>query len=195
MRFGTMRVAVVAALMVAALPAGAKTIDRGDGIHSEDWFKNDSFLELSDDVAQAAQAGKGMVLIWEQPGCGSCQRLHDVNLQDPAVRAYLETHFDVMTMNMYGEQEVTAIDGTKMPEKDAAAESMINFTPTTVFLDETGKEVFRLPGYFQPFYWLAGFVYVHEKGYDDPEHRGMFPRWLKANRAKVVKAYGSDPKD
>lgn len=183
--------ALAASLAVAPLPALA--MDKGDGIHTESWFKNDSFLILADDVAEAAAKGKLLAIIWEQEGCGACQRLHDVNLQEEPVKAYLQQHFDLMTMNMYGEMEVTDFDGEKLPEKDLAFKQQVNFTPTTIFFDETGKEVFRMPGYGAPFFWLAAFVYVNEKGYADAEHRGMFPRWTKANRDTLVKAYGSEP--
>lgn len=173
--------------------AAAQSLDKGDGIHTESWFLNDSFLILAEDVADAAAEGKQLVVIWEQPGCGSCEQLHKVNLQDPAVRRYLEEHFHVMSMNMFGEVEVTDVDGAAMPEKDLAYKQRINFTPTTVFYGTDGQEVFRLPGYFSPYYWLAGFVYVAEKGYEDAEHRGMFPRWTAANREHLVSIYGAEP--
>ncbi|MFA7431013.1 MAG: thioredoxin family protein [Rhodospirillaceae bacterium] len=190
--FRTIAAAAVMAVALLVAPT-AQAMDKGDGIHTESWFKNDSFLVLAEDVAEAAAKGKLLAVIWEQQGCGSCQRLHDVNLKDEAVKGYLQKHFDVMTMNMYGEVEVTDFDGEKLPEKDLAFKQQVNFTPTTIFFDETGKEVFRLPGYFSPYFWMAGFVYVTEKGYADPEHRGMFPRWTKANRDLLVKTYGSEP--
>lgn len=185
--------AVVAAMALAAGPAGAETLDKGDGIHTEDWFKNASFGALGDDVAEAAAQDKLLAVVWEQQGCGSCKRLHEVNFQDKALRAYLEDNFDLMTMNMYGETEVSAPGGAPMAEKDLAADLAINFTPTTIFYDATGQEVFRVPGYSPPFYYLAAFVYVKEKGYEDPEHRGMFARWTKANRGHVEDIYGGPP--
>lgn len=176
------------------VPAAAETLDKGDGIHTEDWFHNQSFGDLRDDVAEAAAEGKLLAVVWEQQGCGSCERLHEVNFQDPALRAYLEKHFRMMTLNMYGEVGMTDIDGEELAEKDLAAKSMVNFTPTTIFYDAAGAEVFRLPGYFSPYYYLAGFVYAVEKGYEDPETRGMFARWAKARRDHLVQIYGSEPK-
>lgn len=192
-----MRRFILAAAAVLALgfaPVQAETLDKGDGIHTEDWFKNTSFGALGDDVAEAAEQGKLLAVVWEQEGCGSCKRLHEVNFQDTALRAYLEDNFDMMTMNMYGEVEVSAPGGAAMPEKDLAADLAINFTPTTIFYDGAGQEVFRVPGYSPPFYYLAAFVYVKEKGYQDEEHRGMFARWTKANRQKLETIYGGPPK-
>lgn len=186
--------AAAAALTLAIMPAQAETLDKGDGIHTEDWFNNQSFGNLGDEVAAAAADGKLLAVVWEQQGCGSCQRLHEVNFQDPAVRRYLEDNFMLMTMNMYGETDVSAPGGETMPEKDLAADLAINFTPTTIFYDATGKEVFRMPGYSPPFFYMAAFAYVTEEGYKDPEHRGMFARWVKANRKKLEDIYGGPPK-
>ncbi len=188
-----MRLFLLAALAVvlsAPLAGQAETLPRGDGIHTEDWFKTTSFGDLGEDVAEATAAGKRLAVIWEQEGCGSCRRLHEVNFQDPAVRAYLEQHFDLLTLNMYGETEVTAPGGTPMAEKDLAAELAINFTPTTIFYDAAGQEVFRVPGYSPPRFYLAAFLFVTEEGYKDPEHRGLFARWVKANRARLDEIYG-----
>ncbi len=184
--------AMLAALMLA-FGTSARAEPRGDGIHTEVWFNNTSFLDLKEDLAEATQAGKGFVLIWEQPGCSSCQRLHDVNFQDRKLVDYVQANFAVMTMNMFGEVEATDFDGEVLPEKDLAAKHRVQFTPTTIFFDEAGNEVFRLPGYFKPYFYLAGFVFAKEKGYADEAARGMFPRWMQANGDKVRAAYGGGP--
>jgi thioredoxin-related protein len=74
----------VAAVLVYALPvlAAPEFAKREDGLHAQAWFKNLSFLELRDDLAEARQAGKGLVIIFEQKGCGSCKRLHEINFSD-----------------------------------------------------------------------------------------------------------------
>lgn len=184
--------AMLAALLLAfAVPADAEP--RGDGIHTEAWMNNTSFLDLKDDQAEAAKADKGLVLIWEQPGCSSCQRLHDVNFKDKVVVDYIARNFTVMTMNMFGEVEVTDFDGEKLAEKDLAHKHKVQFTPTTIFFDADGREVFRMPGYFKPYYYLAGFVFAAEKGYADQSVRGMFPRWMQAKGERVRAVYGRDP--
>lgn len=189
---GMFRAAVLALGLTLAVPAAGGMMDRGDGVHTESWFVNQSFMELKDELATAREAGKGFVLIWEQPGCSACQRLHEVNFQDKKLIDYIGGKFNVMVMNMFGEVEVTDFDGEVMPEKDLAFKHRVNFTPTTIFFDETGKEVFRLPGYFKPFYYLAGFVFAVEKGYADESVRGMFPRWMQVKGAKAREVYGSD---
>lgn len=182
-------------LLVAAIawPASAATIHREDGVHTEDWFNNQSFMELKEDARDAAAQEKGFVVIWEQPGCGSCQRLHEVNFQHPRLIDYIGRRFSVMVMNMFGEVPVTDFDGEVMPEKDLAFKHKVSFTPTTIFFDADGNELFRMPGYFNPYFYLAGFVFVAERGFADEATRGMFPRWLQANGPKVRAAFGGAP--
>lgn len=182
-------------LLVAAIawPASAATIHREDGVHTENWFNNQSFMELKEDARDAAAQEKGFVVIWEQPGCGSCQRLHEVNFQHPKLIDYIGRRFSVMVMNMFGEVPVTDFDGEVMPEKDLAFKHKVSFTPTTIFFDAEGKELFRMPGYFSPYFYLAGFVFVAERGFADEAARGMFPRWLQANGPKVRAAFGGGP--
>ncbi len=188
--------ALLVMLTAAVMASPARADLRPDGIHTEPWFLNQSFMLLKEDLDEAVADGKkGLVLIWEQEGCGSCERTHEVNFAKKSLVDYISKNFAVMSMNMYGEVMVTDFDGEKMPEKNLAQKMRVNFSPTTVFFNEKGEEVFRIPGYFKPFYYLAGFVYVAEKGYDDPDHRGMFPRWLKAHREQVQAIYGGPPGD
>ncbi len=39
-----------------------------DGMYHQPWFLN-SFLDLKEDLAEAAEAGKRFVVMWEQRGC------------------------------------------------------------------------------------------------------------------------------
>lgn len=175
---------LLAVLVLALLPAGIAMADgaplRADGIHTQAWMKSLTFLELKADLAEAVEGGKkGLVMIFEQPGCGACQRLHEVNFADPDMVALMTTNFDVMQINMYGEAEVTDFDGEVLPEKKLAEKMMINFTPTTVFFGIDGGEVFRIPGYLKPLFYRAAFEYVLDGG---PERKILFPRWMKQRR-------------
>ena len=183
---------VLAGVILAAGTATAETTP--DGIHTEPWMNNLSFMDMPEDLQDALDSGReGLVVIWEQEGCGSCLKLHEKNFQRQALIDYIPENFAVMTMNMYGEKKVTTFDGETMPEKDWAQELRVNFSPTTVFFGEGGKEVFRMPGYFEPYYYLAGYVFVAERGYESEEHRGMFPRWLKDNNPRVQDIFGGPP--
>ena len=170
-------------LLTIGLALGASAgelAERPDGLHTQPWFKTLSFLDIADDVAEAKAEGKLLVILFEQPGCDSCERLHEVNFADPDLVAYVNRHFEVIQINLYGEVAVTRRDGSETNEKGLAQDFRIHFTPTTVFLDEQGAEVFRVPGYFRPTHYRAAFEYVVDGAWQRGE---LFPRWLKVRRS------------
>ncbi len=171
---------LLAAVTALATPGRAgEAVLRDDGIHTQPWMKSDTFLELAGDLAEAEAKGKGLVIVFEQIGCGACKRLHEVNFARPDLVATITANFDVLQINMYGDMEVTDFDGEVLSEGAYAQKMRINFSPTTVFFGADGKEVFRLPGYFKPFYYQRGFEYVMDRG---PQRNILFPRWLRARR-------------
>ncbi len=67
------------------------------------WFK-DSFLEFEDDVAEAAEKNKRIMLYFHQQGCPYCARLVEENFTDPAIEAYVKKHFEGIEINMWGDR-------------------------------------------------------------------------------------------
>src|SRR5258708_617839 len=71
-------------------------------------------------------------------------------------------NFLAVSLNIWGDREVTWTDGKKFSEKGLAAFMKIQFTPTLVFSDERGGIVARLNGYYPPHRfeavldWVAG---------------------------------------
>ena len=165
-------------MLVYALPADAapEVQKREDGIHAQAWFKNLSFLDLRDDLTEAREAGKGLVVIFEQPGCGSCKRLHEINFSDKKLVNFISKNFDVLQINMYGSKEVTDFDGAVIDERKYAERALIQFTPTTLFYGKDGKELFRIPGYLSPKFYRRAFEYVLDRG---PQRKILFPRWSR----------------
>ena len=157
-----------------------------DGMHVQDWF-NDSFLNLSEDLEEAAGEGKRLLIVWEQRGCPYCKRMHEVNLRIPRVVDYIKRNFNVLQLNMWGDREVTDFDGEVLKEKELATKYGVLFTPTFQFFPEnlekvagkTGRqaEVLRIPGYFKPFHFYFLFQYAYNKGYEEQPN---FQRWLSA---------------
>lgn len=191
-RRGMLALPLAAAIAWAGWPArtdaAAEPRLGDDGLHKQDWFL-ESFLDLAEDLAEATQAGKRLVVLWEQRGCPYCHDLHRINLADAKVVAYIRAHFVILQLNLWGDREVTDFDGEKLREKDFARKYRINFTPTLQFFPETpdemkGKkgadaEVVRMPGYFRPFHFISMFEYVREKRYADQD----FQRYIMEKSA------------
>lgn len=127
-----------------------------------DWFKQ-SFLELEEDVAEAAEAGRRVMIYFHQDGCPYCARLVEENFADPDIKAYIQQHFDGIAINMWGDREVISVGGRTFTEKTFAAALKVQYTPTLIFLDESGKVALRLNGYYPPRDFRAALNFVAQK--------------------------------
>lgn len=125
------------------------------------WFKQ-SFLVLRDDVKEAAQANKRVMLLFNQDNCPYCSALVERNLSQRDIESTMREQFDVIAMNIWGDREVVGLDGKSYTEKSYAAALKVQFTPSLMFLDERGGIVLRLNGYLPParmkaaLDWVAG---------------------------------------
>lgn len=175
---------------LGSTPAKVQTGD--DGLHIQPFFQQ-TFLDLRDDLAQASAEGKRLVVFWEQRGCPYCRELHAVNFADPETAAYIKQHYFALQLNLYGSRPVVDFDGKSFEERRLAERWRVNFTPTVQFFppkpeEAAGKsgrdaEVFRLPGYFKPFHFLATLVYVTEQG----DAKEPFQRWMSEYAEKLRK--------
>ncbi len=137
----------------AAAPDAGETVLQGGvnpGYHDKpDWFKS-SFLDLAEDVAEAQASDKRVLLYFYQDGCPYCKKLLDDNFGTAAGAAKTRRLYEVIAINMWGDREVTAVDGSVMTEKEFAEQLRVMYTPTMVFLDDGGMPLLRLNGYYAP---------------------------------------------
>lgn len=139
-----------------------------------DWFKL-SFLDLQSDVQEAVAAGKrGLMVYFGQAHCAYCAALFEVNFKDPEIAAYTREHFDVVPIDIWGDRIVITTTGKVLTEKALALEEKTNFTPSIIFYDTDGDEVFRLRGYYPPYEFRAALEYVADRHY----HRASFRDYL-----------------
>lgn len=124
-----------------------------------EWFK-ESFLDLKADIAEAAAEGRRVVLLFHQDNCPYCNQLVERNLAQRDIEATLRTRFDVIALNMWGDREVTGLDGRPYTEKTFAAAMRVQFTPTLLFFDEAGQVILRLNGYVPPARFKAALDWV-----------------------------------
>ena len=169
-------VMVVAASFFASLVQAAEVGD--DGLHKEEWF-SETFRDIREDVAAAKAEGKRLAIIFEQRGCIYCKKLHEVVLSDPEVRDYIRDHYMIVQYNMFGDVEVTDLDGEQLSEKSAARKWRVVYTPTILFFPEEVADekttadraaVEIMPGAFGKWTTLNMFKWVVEKGYEGEEH-------------------------
>jgi thioredoxin-related protein len=72
------------------------------------------------------------------------------NFGQKAIADKTRASFDVVQINLWGDRELTDLQGTATTEKKFAEQMRVMFTPTLLVLDEKGKQVLRLNGYYPP---------------------------------------------
>jgi thioredoxin-related protein len=162
--------------LVGTFSAAAAEIG-DDGLHKQPWFSL-TFRDVAEDIETARQDGKRLAIVFEQRGCIYCAKMHEDLLSDPEVRDYIKAHFNVVQYNMFGDEEVTDLDGEVLTEKTAARKWGYVFTPTIVFLPQEAPDgaivseaaVATMPGAFGKWTFLHMFEWVFEKGYEGDEH-------------------------
>lgn len=166
-----------------------------DGLHKQDWFLN-SFLEMPDDLAEAADEDKFLMVIIEQAGCPYCRELHNVNFKRPEITDYIQENFIVVQLDLWGSREVVDFDGEALEERDLVRKWGVNFTPTTLIFTMDGGvpesffqgEAFRMPGLLKPFHYLSSLEYVVSGQYKDQP----FQRFLQG-KFEDLQAKGISP--
>lgn len=166
---------LAAALAFAALPALAQSLDYVVARDTPSWFK-ESFLDFGEDVSEAADEGKRVMIYFGQDGCPYCRKLHDLNFRQAEIVDKMRANLDSIAVNMFGDVDTVWVDGGDYTEKELAAKLGIQFTPTLLFLDEQGGEALRLAGYQPPPKFMAALDYVIEK----KENEVPFAEYLRA---------------
>ncbi len=123
------------------------------------WFK-ESFLDIREDVAEAGESDKRVILYFYQDGCPYCSKLLKDNFGNPDIAVKTQNAFDVIAINMWGDREVTDFKGISTTEKNFAESLRVQYTPTLLFLDDAGEVILRINGYFAPHKFRIALDYV-----------------------------------
>ncbi len=181
-------------LLCGALAASAQVSQASDrsprAIDIPKWF-NESFLDLREDIRDATLQNKRLLIYFGQDGCPYCAALMRVNFSQQDIVANTQQHFVSIALNLWGDREVTWIDGGKFTEKALSALLKVQFTPTLLFFDEQGSVVLRLNGYSPPTHFRAALDYVGqrmEKQLSFTDYLARLPR-EKANATRTLEPF------
>jgi len=135
-------------------------------------------------------AGQPLAVIFEQPKCHACEVLHSEPLQDAVVRERL-AGFDVVQLDVRDDETpVLTPDGRRSTPRRWATDLELFYTPTLIFFDAQGHEVFRIDSVVQ-FFRLAGVLrYVAEKAYQENPN---FQHWKFAQNKSEREAFSGKP--
>ncbi len=162
-------------------PAARAATVNDDGLHSESWFI-ETFLDVKQDIADAAAKGKRLGYVFEQRGCIYCTEMHEKVLSQKPIADYIAKYFDVVQLNMFGAREVTDLDGKTVTEKELVRKWGVTVSPFVYFAPETaesGKSLrdvasAKMRGLLPSAQFLAMFKFVVGKHYNE----GDFPAFV-----------------
>ncbi|WP_209547043.1 thioredoxin family protein [Ruegeria sp. HKCCSP346] len=162
---------VLMACIVGVAVSAAELGD--DGLHKTPWMR-DTFKDLREDLEEASDEGKRLVLFIEQQGCIYCKKMHEEVFPQPDLAAYIEENFFVVQLDLHGSTTATDFDGEESEQRALMRKWGILFTPTLVFLSEEVPEdataidaaVAVMPGAFSKGTTLDLFTWVFEKRYE-----------------------------
>lgn len=142
-----------------------------------EWFKH-SFLNLPEELQEAEKVGKiGIIVYFGQDNCAYCDALLKINFKTQRdIVAYTRKFFDVIPIHIWGNLEVITTDGQKLTEKAFSDREKINFTPSLIFYNTKGKEIFRMRGYYPPYRFRAALDYIVGEYYQQESFRSFLER-------------------
>jgi len=149
-------------------------------LHDEPFFMKEPL-----DLRRRA-GGKPLAVVFETPYCTGCDEMHREAFKRAEVLEQV-AKFDVARVMVGGRTELTAPDGRKVAAGDWARELKVAYTPSVVFFDDQGREVFRIEAYLRPFHLSGSFDYVASGSYKEEP---SFQRFLQAKAQKIQDAGG-----
>lgn len=149
-------------------------------LHSEAWQ-----LKPPLKLAAARKGGKPLLVLFEQKECTACDELHGEAFPRSDVAALLRK-FQVAQIDLASREQVQTPGGETLTARDWARRIGVFYTPSLVFFDAGGREVFRVEGYLRPFHLASSLDYVASGAY---RRQPEFQRFIEA-RAAALRAKG-----
>ncbi|PLY05509.1 MAG: thioredoxin [Arcobacter sp.] len=134
-------------LFVTSSQAQIGKVSGGSEHEMPGWFK-ESFLDLAEDVEEAKDSNKHVILFMSLDFCPYCTKmLNDNFVLSAKNQKYIQNNFDVIGINIKGSRELVINEDTTMTEKEYANFLKVKYTPTIIFLNKKNEVVVRLNGY------------------------------------------------
>lgn len=144
-----------------------------------DWFKL-SFLDIREDIDDAKQGRRGLIIYFGQKHCPYCKAHLNNNWHEANTVAYTRANFDVIAIDIRGNRQVTGLNGKELSENQFAIQQKANFTPTLHFYDRHGKLALKVTGYRPPYQFKAALEYVADLHHQKESFQDYYARAEKA---------------
>ncbi len=182
-----LRTTVILLLLLPWLPLGAADQPArgqitGGAIHeAPSWFK-ESFLDIAEDVDEASEADKHVLLFFQLNACPYCDRMLRESFESEPLQSLIQTHFDAIAINVKGDRDIAFNDEIEVTEKELSEILNVRATPAILFMDADNRTVARVNGYRAPERFRQVLEYVSTKAYQN----GKLGDFLQARLDKTV---------
>lgn len=167
-----------------AQTAASKDFDDADvaQITYPEWFIDNSFKDLQEDLAQAISQGKkGLMIMFTTQGCSYCKQFLKTSLGNPRIAELVQRNFDSMGLEIFDDTGMTHPDGTPMRVVEFASKEGAAMAPTLLFFGADGKRMFRLVGYKSPEHFENIISFIENR-----QPNEQFAEYLKRKQIEVV---------
>jgi len=152
-------------LFLVILNAKTGQVSGGQSHEMPSWFKQ-SFLDIQEDIEEAKDENKHIMLFLSLDFCPYCTKmLKDNFYTQNETQKYIKKHFDVIGINIKGDKEITLNENQTMSEREYAKYLKVHYTPTIIFFDQNNKIVVRINGYRSAKNFKYILQYVNDKKY------------------------------
>ena len=165
-------------LQLLMITTAFSAVDDNADFKAPDWFKQ-SFLDLQDDLDDANDSGKNIMLYFHQDGCPYCKKLLQDNFSRTDIVNRMKQNYELLEINMWGDKAVTDVGGNEYSEKEFAKKMQVMFTPTLLILDTNGLSKFRINGYYSPDKFMAVLDYLELKKANKTEKTVTFTEYFR----------------
>lgn len=152
-------------------------------LHAQPWLLKPP-LKLAD---RLKPGGKPLLVLFEQKECAACDEMHGEGFTRPEVAGLLK-RFQAARVDIASAEALQTPAGETLPMHEWARRINVVYTPSLVFFDAAGREVFRVEGYLRPFHLASSLDYVASGAYrKEPEFQRFIESRAAARRARGEK--------
>jgi len=130
-------------------------------------------------------SNKPLLVLFEQKKCHDCDELHNDIFKRKETLKQIK-RFNVVRLDMWSKEQLIDLKGKKISAKALAKNLNIINSPSFVFFDESGKDIFRIDAYLKSFHTQSVLDYIASAAYKKQKN---FQRYI-AERADMLEAQG-----
>ena len=151
--------------------------ETGGNLNHEDFYKPPPL-----DLNRSAPSPRPLAVFFEQANCGPCDVFHNQVLTDGETREIVRK-FDNVQLDLRADTHLITPAGEQTTARQWALDLGVQFAPTIVFFDRSGRQVMRREAMFKTFHTQSIFDYVLTESYKE---QPSFQRYLSERADRLI---------